>query len=620
MRRRLDTGLGATVRIRTRIYAAFAVLAVCVVVAGAFAARGLFDARNNANRFHEVNARLVSVLELDRAVIDVQRSVQVFSYTGHSSVAARARTKLTSLAAHIDHVSTMLVSVSDREILDRVRTHVETYDSTFRVAEEERQRRYQLVHATLPALDARLAAALDPDADATVTSEEQEARRVASEALSLARASVYAYLNDPDYALVENARTHLEQAADAVDPLHPSLAADLREYSRTASLIVHSTRGYLYLVGVVMAAAANELAYVSAQLKNSALDETQLILGSLDKSAERALFQGALAGGVAVLIGVFGVILLARSISGPLTEITGTLERLSRGERVGAIPGSHRSDEIGVMAVAASALRDANAKTATLLQEQRELTAELETSRSKIQKSNEELEQFVYTVSHDLKSPIVTSLGFIGMMRSLAKRGGTEAALSKLDVLERSIQRMSELTVDLLDLCRVGRVDNENSLVDTAHVLSDVLETLDRRIRESNATIHFDHDLPRVWGNPSRLMQVLENLIGNAMKYGVKPGDHPRISIKGATEPDGSARLLIRDEGPGIDPDYHERVFGLFQRLDKSRPGTGVGLSIVARVMASHGGSVTIDSDGQGNGCTFCLTFPSPTQTEALAA
>ena len=618
MTRDLDISrLASVFRIRTRIYAAFAALGLCVLVAGAIAAAGLVDARQNAHRFQEVNQRLVAVLELDRAVVDLQRSVQVFSYTGHASVASTARSKLDGLETRIENVGGQLDSEEEVELLDRIREHLASYDATFRLAVTERNTRFELVHDALPALDLRITALLDAPHHAQLTREEH---RVASEALAFARASIYKYLNDPDYALVERARGRLTEAADLVREASPSLAMNLDSYASTASAIVHSTRGYLYLVGVVMAATANELAYVSDLLKVSALDETRGILASVDESAHNALVRAAIGGAFALLLGVVWVVVLASSISTPLRRITDTLERLSRGEDVGEIPGSDRTDEIGVMATAASAFREANERTARLLAAQRELTAELETSRAELQRSNEELEQFVYTVSHDLKSPIVTSLGFIGMMRSLADRGQGDTALAKLPVLERANKRMSQLTTDLLELSRVGRIDNESTDVETAVVVAEVLETLDKSIRDVDAEIEVQAGLPMIWGNASRLMQVLENLIGNALKYGAQPGGTPRISIGGEVTEDGSTVLYVRDEGPGIDPEYHDRVFGLFQRLDNKRDGTGVGLSIVARVMKSHGGRVTIDSDGQGGGCTFKLEFPRADETQEMAA
>lgn len=619
MTRGLDISrLASSFRIRTRIYAAFAALGLLILVAGAIGQAGLLDARRNSHRSQVVNQRLVSVLELDRAVVDLQRSVQVFSYTGHASVASTARTKLESLETHIKHVGELLDSQAEVDLLDRIREHLASYDATFERAVAERQTRYALVHDALPALDQRLTAALAASPRHTHLTTEQH--RALSDALAFARAGIYKYLNDPDYELVERARARLLKAADLVRASSPTMAIDLASYAATASAIVHSTRGYLYLVGVVMAATANELVYVSDLLKDSAIAEAHAILDGIDESARSAFLRAVVGGLIVLLVGMVAVVILASSISTPIQEITETFERLGRGEHVGEIPGRDRTDEIGVMATAASAFRSANERTATLLDAQRELTAELETSQAELQRSNEELEQFVYTVSHDLKSPIVTSLGFIGMMRSLADRGQAETALAKLPVLERANRRMSQLTTDLLELSRVGRVDNESTNVETSLVVAEVLETLDKSIRDVDAEIDVQAGLPMVWSNTSRLMQVLENLIGNALKYGAQPGESPRISIGGKVADDGSTVLYVHDEGPGIDPEYHDRVFGLFQRLDNKRQGTGVGLSIVARVMKSHGGHVTIDSDGRGHGCTFKLEFPRPDESQEKVA
>jgi PAS domain S-box-containing protein len=228
-------------------------------------------------------------------------------------------------------------------------------------------------------------------------------------------------------------------------------------------------------------------------------------------------------------------------------------------------------------------------------------------SAKRLQQKNHEMEQFVYTVSHDLKSPLVTSSGFLGLLKEDIAAKRFDKVADSVVRLERANSRMNQLIDDLLQLSRAGRIKLEGEEIDVCSLVKTICENLCAQIREKSVTVTMRDDLPLVTGDRKRIYQVFENLIVNALKYGCDL-PNPKIMI-GAETTNEEIRFFIRDHGQGIAKEYHKKIFGLFQRLESDNRGTGVGLAIVSRIMQLHAGRVWVESE-VGSGATFWLAFP----------
>jgi len=222
---------------------------------------------------------------------------------------------------------------------------------------------------------------------------------------------------------------------------------------------------------------------------------------------------------------------------------------------------------------------------------------------------NSEMERFTYTVSHDLKSPLITIQSYAGMILKEMEAGRYERAMGDMKRIEDAAGKMNDLLNDLLELSRVGRQMNESIEVDMNRLARDVLAQLAGPLKQSKVNVVLQPDLPAVHGDQKRIAEVLQNLIENAIKY---RGDQsaPRIEI--GTRRDGREPVFfVSDNGKGIDPRHHERIFGLFNKLDAESEGTGVGLALVKRIIEVHGGRVWVESAGEGMGSRFCFTVGS---------
>ncbi len=234
--------------------------------------------------------------------------------------------------------------------------------------------------------------------------------------------------------------------------------------------------------------------------------------------------------------------------------------------------------------------------------------AEVEAKNAEVETKNEELERFSYTVSHDLKSPLVTIRGFAGLLRANAAAGKAGAMERDIERIDDAATKMGELLDELLQLSRIGRVIDQPQEVPLAEVAREAVARLAGRIAESGAEVEISPDLPVVPGDPARLLEVFQNLVENAVKYmGTQPQPRVTIGIRRATD---GAVVYVRDNGMGIASEDHQKVFGLFARLDDRIEGTGIGLALVERVIDAHGGHIWIESQGRGRGATFCFILP----------
>jgi PAS domain S-box-containing protein len=221
-------------------------------------------------------------------------------------------------------------------------------------------------------------------------------------------------------------------------------------------------------------------------------------------------------------------------------------------------------------------------------------------------RSNRELEQFAYVASHDLQEPLRMVASYTQL---LARRYKDQLDATAHDYIQFAVlgaRRMQELINDLLTYSRVGTQGKPFAATDCEQVLADALANLKLVVEESGAVITHD-SLPTLCADRGQLAQVFQNLISNALKFcGMAP---PRIHV-GAECRDGEWRLRVTDNGIGIDPQYFDRIFMIFQRLHTrdEYPGTGIGLALCKKIVERHGGRIWVESE-TGKGSTFCFTL-----------
>lgn len=240
----------------------------------------------------------------------------------------------------------------------------------------------------------------------------------------------------------------------------------------------------------------------------------------------------------------------------------------------------------------------------------RELNDSLERRMEELEGKNAELDTFAYSVSHDLRAPLRAMEGFA---RALREDYGDVLDDVGRDYAERivdSSELMSGLIDDLLAYSRLSRADLRVGPASLDDVVSEALEQQGARLEETGAEVEVAEALGRVQAHRRTLVQMVANLIANAVTY-VRAGQPPKVRLRAESRSDGHRRLWVEDEGIGIDPEHHQKVFEVFERLHSREryPGTGIGLAIVAKGAERMGGAVGLES-APGEGSRFWIDLP----------
>ena len=306
--------------------------------------------------------------------------------------------------------------------------------------------------------------------------------------------------------------------------------------------------------------------------------------------------------------GLLLAITVSRSIQRGLKELLLSSQAVARGDfRRKAI--AYSGDEIGMLA---NNFNSMAVELERLEKENREVNNSLERKvrqrTSELESKNKELEQFAYVASHDLQEPLRTISGFVELLQKEYQESLGVNGTKYLQYLSQGSDRMKTLIKDLLDYSRIGR-EKEAMAVDCNKLLAEVLADLDKNIRESGASVNADH-LPSLHAYPTELKLLLQNLITNAIKF--RHPDRPPVILIESVQENGFWKFMVADNGIGIEPQFLDRIFIIFQRLHSRTKydGSGIGLAHGKKIAELHGGQIWAQSN-PGLGSQFFFTISS---------
>jgi len=256
--------------------------------------------------------------------------------------------------------------------------------------------------------------------------------------------------------------------------------------------------------------------------------------------------------------------------------------------------------------------------TAEDISERHTSEEQVKAQTAELARSNSELEHFAYAASHDLRQPLRQVASYVSLLEMGYQDKLDDEARDYIAFARSACERMDKLIIDLLDYSRIGRSGREPAPVAMADATAEAVQNLAAAIAESQAELVCDlpPDLPEVMGDRAELMRLMQNLTGNAIKYRAKDR-RPHVEISGRCEGDW-LRLSVADNGIGIEPQYFERIFGIFQRLHSRADyeGTGIGLAVCKKIADHHGGHFKVEP-GKECGVTFHLYLPVHAQQAA---
>ncbi len=266
-----------------------------------------------------------------------------------------------------------------------------------------------------------------------------------------------------------------------------------------------------------------------------------------------------------------------------------------------------------------SFLEEIAAKNVSLEAKNKEIAASneaLQKNNVKLEAQNAQLERFTYTISHELKTPLVPIKGFLGLLIKDHEAQTTEAVEKDVARIHTAAEQMQQLLHDLLELSRVDYKMNPFEVVALSELVPETVTIVSEvsPLSLQAVTIDIEPEMPVVWGDRFRLQEVFQNLLENAVKFMGKQAE-PRIVV-GARRDGRFVRCFVQDNGIGVDSRYHTKVFDLFEQLHPQYDGSGVGLALVRRIVEVHGGKIWVESEGEGEGTTFYFTLPAEPMAE----
>ncbi|HEY6745702.1 MAG TPA: ATP-binding protein [Mycobacteriales bacterium] len=392
------------------------------------------------------------------------------------------------------------------------------------------------------------------------------------------------------------------------------LRADLTEVERRAA--AWRTRYAEPILAQVRSGAA---VTADPELGRRLFDELRLSFDALQRSLDRAAADAradlddaaAQLRTVAVLIGIGLVALLfvlafglRRVVERPLSRLAGEVRRVADGDFEAKLEGTGPREIVGLGADVEAMRRQIVAEFHAL----REARDRLDQQTQELERSNTELEQFAYVASHDLQEPLRKVASFTQLLERRSKGQLDERADQYIAFAVDGAKRMQGLINDLLSFSRVGRLTREHVEVDAGTLVEQALADLSLAIEDAGATVTVAPDLPRVSVDQALVVGVFQNLIGNAIKF--RGDEPPRIEV-GVADAGTEWEFSVADNGIGIEPEYADRIFVIFQRLHPkdAYPGTGIGLAMCRKIIEYHGGRIWLDTSVP-HGTTFRFTLP----------
>jgi len=307
-------------------------------------------------------------------------------------------------------------------------------------------------------------------------------------------------------------------------------------------------------------------------------------------------------------------LLISRRLVQSIKDVNAGSDEFAKGHLEYRIPVS-ADDEIGGIA---AGLNRMAGQIQSITASRDDLNREIEVRKQaeevrevllkELEQKNIELDRFTYTVSHDLKSPLITIQGFLGYLGQDLQKNNPERVKGDLQRITAAVEKMDRLISTLLELSRSGKSVDIPEQIPFTGLAREAAGLLAISFENRGVILTVEENLPVVSGDRQRLLQVMTNLLENAVKF-MGEQKEPRMDV-GVRHEDAGPVFFVRDNGMGIKKEDQPKIFGLFERLNPDIPGTGIGLATVKRIIEAHGGKIWVESEGLGKGTTFWFTLP----------
>ena len=566
--------------------------------------------------------------ELERDVIDLQRHLLIYKETASELSETRFYELMDEVFSKMNAIS---ASINDKVLLDiedglieRMQGHLNDYKDNFENVVNGRSKRDQVFNIAI-AENFQQLYELTASYEQLIKVDQAKSPALALRYhLASAQRHLNHYLISPDQEDINGLKTSLAEAKQAIpDDFNDKANAMtlLTNIKRDVLRLAQITRGYVFLVNVVMAGSANEFLFLTSSLREAVIRDQANMTDITSESAKSLQTQNDLVSILSIFIALVIAIYLSNRIIVPIREITQVFRQLSKDQDINTIPGIERKDEIGDLAKAANVFQSKNRQTSTLLEEAQKMNAVQEQLNRELEKEKENAEEaaksksmFLANMSHEVRTPMN---GIIGLVELALKTDLDKRQRHYLEKAAHSSQIMMNVINDILDFSKIeaGKMDIESISYDIDQVIDTLIASIDALLESKDIAFRIDtapNVPPKLIGDPLRISQVLLNICSNAIKF----TDSGLVSIKIEYRHESELlRFEIRDTGIGMSAKQIEQIFQSFTQADGSTSrrfgGTGLGLAIVKQLCTLMGGDVYAESV-EDEGSRFYVELKNP--------
>jgi signal transduction histidine kinase/FixJ family two-component response regulator len=630
-------------RLSTRIYIGISLLSAMFLTAIAFGLFGTYRLARNTESLIRAHQTADRIQDINANVSDLQRLVAAYIASGDESTSTAILRLGDTLAKKLVACGKESVGKEKHLHLIKMQSLLNEYLANYKFLYEERKLRIQLVRERLLPLRRQMhgqfqeiAQTQREHADATIAN----AILQASNELAQAEGNILQFLSYPDGTLANAALESLEESHQIVLRLGGNAPLDvkvgladiegqMREFRTILVRVIQATLGYLAIDNVVMAGNSAEFSYQSNRVRQLSEEQLDALEAAIRRQSSESLAWTLVTCGFAVFIGCVFAWSFTQHTVRPISAITQTFSRLTEGEDVDGIPGLERRDDIGDLARAANVFRSRNHQTLAYaehlkLRNQRiqELLNESRALASAAHAANESKSEFLANMSHEIRTPMTAIMGFAEL---LIEQNGNAETQDAASTILRNGQHLLQIINDILDLSKIesGRMVVESIECDPEQIASDVVDLMRIRAdaKQLRLYVKIERDTPaRFTSDPTRLRQILVNLVGNAIKFTETGAVHIRVGYRSF---DHRLFFEVTDTGIGMNPEQIARLFKPFVQADNSMTrrfgGTGLGLSICKRLSELLGGEIEVASE-LGVGSSFVASVAAGPTVERSGA
>jgi signal transduction histidine kinase/CheY-like chemotaxis protein len=562
------------------------------------------------------------VQQLERDVVDLQRNVLVYINTDSELAADRFHDITHSLRKEIvvlkNQLSLRRISQANEtrvqlDLLRRMNEHLDNYEDNFNDVISGRRSRSEIITERLEGGFEKLIDELN-----AVDASSIENQLV----ISQTQRAALIYLLQADYESIELFDKWIgETSKSLADPRLNRSRLIVTQIKKDFTRLVQVTRGYAFLVNVVMAGSANEFLYLTKELRKLGRNQQRLTDDKILANANQVRLQTNVVFIACLVLALIAAYILNKRILLPIREITNIFKSLSENNDVALISYLDREDEIGKLATAANVFKEKNKQTSNLLLETQLMFTSMEVLNIELAEAKEVAEQaalsksnFLANMSHEIRTPMN---GIMGLINLLLRTKVNAEQKNYLDKAIYSSKVMMGVINDVLDFSKIeaGKLNIEQVTFSIADLIEGLISSTYLRIEEKklNCRVHFSSPIPaELIGDPLRITQVLLNLCSNATKFTSEGLIEIDISYQDQGDQTGMLVVVCSDTGIGLNQKQKTGIFDSFSQADDSTSreygGTGLGLAIVKQLVELMQGSIEVTST-ENVGSQFSVKF-----------